>query len=239
MLEKDLEIFWEIADKEEHENLTEFIDRVKAVLTEEDEYYEKIIRQTPNSENISAIIYSYMILGKDSEAAIALFEMNESIDASFTYTVLNIENNAEIASSIMLNILKNGEHKPEYYFALSLIHENLGQLSDSYSAICLALEKWPEEYEWENIAGILSTKMGNNRSAQQHFRNAEIYNSQTKYTDQIGLKSIKTIGTLSVEDLEKLISISPKDLTKILRIANALVEKKRLDDAIYFIKQGN
>ena len=139
----------------------------------------------------------------------------------------------------MLQILQKGDPEPEHYMTLSVINEHLGQLSDSYSALSLALDKWPEEFEWENIAGNLSKKMGNNRAAYVHFKNAEVYDHKNKYTNQIDNMSTESGRLPSIKELEKQLTSTLKDLPILIKIADRLIENERLNDAIYFIKKAS
>jgi predicted Zn-dependent protease len=187
IMEDDLKTLEEIAENEKMKfgGLKEWLNRSMAALYKENDYHEEVIKLSPNYENISAIIFSLISLGRKPKTDSELALMDGNKEALFSYAVLNKDNEPEKAKTIMLQILQKGDPKPEHYMTLSVIYEHLGQLSDSYSAICLALDKWPEEYEWENIAGNLSKKMGSNRTAYTHFRNAEIYNPKYKYTNQI------------------------------------------------------
>ena len=240
ILDDDLKTMEEIAkfEKSEFGGLKEWIDRSLAVLSKENAYHEEVIKLSPNDENIGAIIFSLISLGRKNEADRKLALMADSREALFTYAVLNIDIEPEKSKIIMVRILQKGDPKPEYYIALALINKNLGNLSDSYSAICLALDNWPEEYEWENIAGNLSKKMGNNLAAYKHFRNAEMYDSKNKYTTQILNISADSDNLQDVNILKKQLTNSEKDFPILIKIANTLVDKERLNEVIHFIEKA-
>ena len=241
ILEDDIKILEEIAGHEKtgFGCLKEWINRSMAVLYEENAYHEEVIKLSPNDENICAIIFSLISLERKNEANSALALMDDNKEALFTYAVLNKDNKPEKAKRIMLQILQKGDPEPEHYMTLSVINEHLGQLSDSYSALSLALDKWPEEYEWENIAGNLSKKMGNNRAAYVHFKNAEVYDPKNKYTNQIDNMSTESGRLPSIKELEKQLTSTLKDLPILIKIADRLIENERLNDAIYFIKKAS
>ena len=241
ILDDDLKIFEEIVENEKtgFGHLNEWIYRSMAVLSEEKGYHEEVTKLSSNVENISAIIFSLVSLERKAETESALALMNNNEKALFTYAVLNKDADPEKAKKLILQILQKGDPKPEHYMTLSVINENLGQLTESYSALCLALDKWPEEYEWENIAGNLSKKIGNNRAAYAHFQNAEVYDPKIKYTDQIVNISTK-IGELpGIKELEKQLSGTSKDLPILINIAENLIKNERLNDAIYFIEKAS
>jgi tetratricopeptide (TPR) repeat protein len=241
ILEDDLKILEDIAkyEKMEFGGLQEWIDRSMAVLSEENAYHEEVIKLSRNDENIGAIIFSLISMGRKTDAHSALALMDDNMEALFTYAVLMKDIELDKSKSIMLQILQKGDPKPEYYMALSVINELLGQLSDSYSAICLALDKWPEEYEWENIAGNLCKNLGNNRAAYAHFRNAEMYDPKNRYTNQIVNISTESGRLLSIKELEKQLNGTSKDFPIFIKIADALIEKERLNDAIYFVEKAS
>jgi len=241
ILEEDIKILEEIAQHEEtgFGCLKEWINRSMAVLYEENAYHKEVIKLSPNDENISAIIFSLISLERKTEADNVLASMDDNKGALFTYAVLKKDKEPEKAKTIMLNILQKGDPRPEHYLTLSVIYERLGQLSDSYSALSLALDKWPEEYKWENLAGNLSKKMGNNRAAYAHFKNAEVYDPENKYTNQVVNISPESGKLPSIKELERQLTGTLKDLPILIKTADNLVEKERLNDALYFIEKAS
>jgi len=241
ILEDDIKILEEITrhEKTSFGYLKEWINRSMAVLSEENIYHEEVIKLSPDDENIGAIIFSLIALGMKAKADSALALMNNNKEALFTYAVLNKDDDPEKAKTLMLQILQEGGPTPEQYMTLSIINEHLGQLSESYSALCLALEKWPEEYEWENSAGNLSKKISDNRAAYTHFKNAEVYDPTIKYTNQIVNISTELRRLPSIKELEKQLTSTSKDLPILIEIAENFIEKGRLNDAIYFIEKAN
>jgi len=240
IIEDDLEILEEIRKNEklECESLKEWIDRSMAVLYNENTYHEEVIKLSPNEENVGAIIFSLISLGKTTKVDNVLALMANNQDGLFNYAVLHKDIEPEKAKSVILEILRKGDHKPEHYMTLSIANEHIGQLSDSYSALCLALDKWPEEYEWENIAGNLSKKLGNNRAAYRHFQNAETYNPKIKYTNQIVRYATESVRINKIKDLREQLTNTKKDLPILIKIADALVEEDKLDEAPYFIDKA-
>ncbi len=240
ILEDDLIILEEIATLKgtEFGCLKDWIARSMAVLSDENACHEEVIKLSPNDENIGAIIFSLISLGRKTETDSALALIVDNREALFTYAVLKKDNEPEKAKSIMLQILQKGDPKPEHYMTLSVINEQIGLLSDSYSAICLALDKWPEEYEWENIAGNLSKNLGDNLAAYTHFQNAEVYDPKNKYTEQVVNISTESGKLLSVKELEKQLTNTSKDMPILIKIADTLIENERLNDAIHFIEKA-
>jgi tetratricopeptide (TPR) repeat protein len=240
IIEDDLEIFEEIRKNEKLKcvSLKEWIDRSMAVLYNENTCHEEVIKLSPNEENVGAIIFSLISLGRITEADNILALMANNQEGLFNYAVLYKDIEPEKAKSVILEILRKGDPKPEHYMALSITNEHLGKLSDSYSALCLALDKWPEEYEWENIAGNLSKKLGNNRAAYGHFQNAEIYNPKIKYTNQIVRITTESVRLTKIKDLREQLTNTKKDLPILMKIADALVEEDKLDEAVYFIEKA-
>ena len=240
VIEDDLEIFEEIRKNEkiECESLKAWIDRSMAVLYKENTYHEEVVKLSPSGENVGAIIFSLLSLGRTTEADSVLALTANNQEGLFSYAVLYKDIEPEKAKSIILEILRKGDSKPEHYMALSITNEHLGRLSDSYSALCLALDKWPEEYEWENIAGNLSKKLGNNRAAYKHFQNAETYNPKINYTNQIARLTTESVRQIKIEDLREQLTNTKKDLPLLIKIADALVEEDKLNEAIYFIDKA-
>ena len=240
IIEDDLEIFEEIRKNEklECESLKEWIDRSMAVLYNENTYHEEVIKLPPNEKNVGAIIFSLISLERTTEVDGVLALMANNQEGLFNYAVLYKDIEPEKAKSVILEILRKGDPKPSHYMVLSIANEHLGQLSDSYSALCLALDKWPEEYEWENIAGNISKKLGNNRAAYGHFQKAEIYNPKIKYTNQIVKLTTELGRTIKIKDLREKLSNTKKDLPILIKIADTLVEEDKLDEAIYFVDKA-
>lgn len=56
---------------------------------------------------------------------------------------------------------------------MAIIEKNLGNISDAYSAISLALTQWPDEYEWQILAGDLSKSLGDLHTSIAHYKKAQ------------------------------------------------------------------
>ena len=234
----DLDLLNMILEKDDPEMLQnqDWKIRARSVVDGDIKSLEKVVELGPTHENISAIIFSFLKLGRKTEAEKVLNLVDKNEEARFVYALLEIDENPEKALSIMLKILQNGNPCPEYYAVLSKAYENLGMYSDSYSAISLAINIWPDEYEWENIAGRLCKKLGNNLAAVSHLRKAESYNVNRAYSHQLNDNSMVNFLT-NRNDLEKILTNTAKDIPLLLEIINTLIEEDRDDEIDHFLNK--
>jgi hypothetical protein len=81
-------------------------------------------------------------------------------------TFLNEKPNEVI--ECLTRLLKNDGNNPRLLFALGLAYRQINDYVKSYAPIRLALEIWPEEYSWHEIAADLCEKNGDNLNAARH-----------------------------------------------------------------------
>jgi len=77
---------------------------------------------------------------------------------------------------------------------LAAIERNLGNFSEAYAAICLALETCPNEYEWQVMAGDLCQLNGDLHASIGHYQQAQSINLTKSIHKQIDSLYL-TLGT--------------------------------------------
>ncbi|MCJ7648668.1 MAG: hypothetical protein MUP85_08645, partial [Candidatus Lokiarchaeota archaeon] len=237
--EEDLGLLDVIIEKDIQE-MHQFNDwkiRAEAVVCGDPKFLEKVVELNPTFENIGAIIFSLMTLGRKTEAEKALNWVDKNEEALFVYSLFEINEDPGKALTIMLKILQNGNTRPEYYAVLSKANQILGKYSDSYSAISLALNIWPDEYEWENIAGQLCKEMGNNLAAVSHFRKAESYNENHVKSRHLIDDSIVQISQTNKSDIGEILTNTAKDIPLLIEIIYTLLKEDRVDEIEQFLKK--
>ncbi len=93
---------------------------------------------------------------------------NTSIDADLITLVSSLEEKPNEAIKRLTNLLKLDGNNPRLLFALGLAYRQINDYIKSYAPIRLALEVWPDEYAWQEIAADLCEKNGDNLNAARH-----------------------------------------------------------------------
>jgi tetratricopeptide (TPR) repeat protein len=211
--------------------------RAEYLLNPDKKNIEIISELHPTKNNIRAIISVLFKLGCSNEAEKVINLFNENKDILFAYALLNLDKNPEISQSITHKLLQDGISEPEYLATLSIAYEKLEKNSDSYSAICLALEKWPNEYEWEIFAGTLSKKLGNNLASLSHFKRAESYNTKIVASPQENFLPNGSMKLLGESFLDSKFTNTAKDIPRLFKIINSLINENRLGDIDNFLNK--
>ena len=167
---------------------------------------EKLI---PNPDNIDSLIYS-LFKSKGLEAAeIAFNSLNTFESNEFFLAVLEKDLSPEKSLGHLQKAIGANALGAIHNALLANIEKNLGNFSDAYSAISLALEQSPNEYEWEIMAGDLCKLKGDLHASISHYQNAQTLNiaqSIDKNIDDLYL-SLGTIDAIPI--LEKQLLKTP------------------------------
>ena len=83
----------------------------------------------------------------------------------------------EKSLTLINNVVSNTPHDAVSLAGLAIVLTKLEQYENAYSAISLAIKIWPNEYEWEILAGNLSKEMGDLKRSFEHFENAKTINN--------------------------------------------------------------
>jgi tetratricopeptide (TPR) repeat protein len=199
--------------------------------------YKSISKLEPTNENIHAKIIALGELDRmnDVENLLEIFSNNEK--GLFTYAIINLNKNPEITQSIVHKILENDKPDPLHLAVLAFAYEKLGNFADSYSSICLALNIWPNEYEWEILAGKLSKQLGNNLASFSHFKNAENYNKNNRDTLEPNDISNEQIGIIEKSVLGSEFTNSAKDIPQLFKIIDFLIKEKRFEKIEFYLNK--
>jgi tetratricopeptide (TPR) repeat protein len=224
-------------EKDEFTSSADWKNRVENIINPNEKNLERVLELHPTVDNIHTKIFALSDLGRINEVENLLEMFKENEKVLFTYAINILNKNPEITQSIILKILEDGKSEPIYLAALSFAYEKLGNHADSYSSICLALNMWPNEYEWEIFAGNLSKRLGNNLASFSHFKNAENYNKISGNSLQIIDLPNDNIKFLEKSVLNDEILNSAKDIPQLLKIIDLLIEKKRFEEIYLYLNK--
>ena len=117
-------------------------------------------------------------------------------------------------------LLKKDSNNPRFLFALGLAYRQIKDFSKSYTPINLALEIWPDEYTWQEIAADLCEKVGDNLNAARHRNLIEKYsglNRQSRVNNYQYFQQLISDCVFGEKDIPK------RDLSALLNYADDLV----------------
>ena len=130
----------------------------------------------PEIENINSIIYGiYKTKGHDA-AEIAINSLQKNTNHQLFLAILEKDEYPQLALSHIKQVIAKSSPDVFTHASLAIIENNLGNISDSYAAICLALDQWPDEYEWQTMAGDLSKASGDIHTSLMHYEKAQKIN---------------------------------------------------------------
>jgi tetratricopeptide (TPR) repeat protein len=180
----------------------------------------------PKTENINSMLYA-IFKSKGREAAeIAFNSYKTNSDNELFLAILERDEEPEKALGHFKKANLTNLPDAQYHALLAIIEKNLGNLPDAYAAINLALEKWPDEYEWQILAGDLSKSTGDLHTSLSHYEKAQRLNLL------LGLDKNFDAFYLSMET-EEAIPILEKQL-----LQNPNIEKS-IQLGKIFLKSGN
>ena len=127
----------------------------------------------PKPENINSIIHAiYKSKGLES-AEIAFNSFITNSDNELFFAMLGKDENPEKALGHLKKANTSNPLDARYHALLAIIEKNLGNLPEAYAAICVALEQWPDEFEWQILAGDLSKAAGELHTSLLHYKEAQ------------------------------------------------------------------
>ena len=98
--------------------------------------------------------------------------------ADVNKALLLAQESLEEARQLLLEMIEKGEDFPEVHIALALINCEMKDFSGAYSAVSIAIDHWPDEYQWQVFAGNICEKIGNYHLAAKHYVEAQTINSE-------------------------------------------------------------
>ena len=116
---------------------------------------------------------------EDDEAGISpeSTSVNRQQLQKFYQAVLMLQKDPAKSLDHLKNLLKEDPNNPRYLFALGFAFKLLGDSQGSYPLINLALEIWPDEFEWHRIAAGLCEQLNDNLNAARHRHAIALYQS--------------------------------------------------------------
>jgi tetratricopeptide (TPR) repeat protein len=139
----------------------------------------------------------YMIYKeKGYEAAEIVFNSLQTIPENELFlAILEKDDFPQKALLHLKNALKVNSSDASMYALLAILEKNLGNLSEAYAAICLALEEWPEEIQWQQMAGDFCKDMGDVYHSISHYEKAQ----QLKFSSRLERASASQNLTIESE----------------------------------------
>ena len=141
------------------------------------------------------------ILNKDISQILSNTQFSYLADVN--KALLLAQESLEEARQLLLELIEKGEDYPEVHIALALINFEMKDFSGAYSAVSIAIDHWPDEYQWQVFAGNICEKMGNYHLAAKHYVEAQTINSEIEDLENLH-KKVQNENALP--DISKLIT---------------------------------
>ena len=163
----------------------------------------------PKPENINSIIYAVFKLKGLEAAEIAFNSLITSENNEFFFAVLEKDLNPEKSLDHLQKAIRSSAPDAIHNALLAGIEKNLGNFSDAYAAISLALEQCPNEYEWQILAGDLCKLKGDLHASISHYQKAQSINLTQGIDNKIDNLYLSLGTPEAIPILEKQLSKNP------------------------------
>ncbi len=159
--------------------------------------------------NINAKIYAIFKNKGQAAAEIAFNSLKANDAQNFFFAVLEKDSNPEKALQHLKKVENQAAPDARSNALLAIIEKNLGNFSDAYAAICLALEEKPDEYEWQIMAGDLSKTVGDLHASLSHYEKAQSLNIKQNLNKDIETLNLSIETEAAIPILEKQLLRNP------------------------------
>ena len=187
----------------------DLITKCQIFLDDDPKFLASAEKLDPDPENINSIIYAVFKLKGLEAAEIAFNSFTTDEKNELFLAILGKDLDPEKSLGHLQKAMRSSTPDALIDALLAIIEKNLGNLSDAYAAISLALEKCPDEYEWQIMAGDLCKLKGDLHMSISHYQKAQSLNL-TKSIDKKLDNLYLSLGTPeAIPILEKQVSTNP------------------------------
>ncbi|REG10825.1 tetratricopeptide repeat protein [Pelolinea submarina] len=172
------------------------------------------------------------------KAEILMERFRDDPNAWMIMAALELESEPAKSAAHATALLRGGQTDPLKYALLAFAKQKLGQTSDAYAAINLALTAWPEEYKWQLQAGEMSKALGDVRSSLDHFKKAANTHKNDDAQVYLGELSLKAGNPEGITYLEKKLNGSSQDFDVLLQLGELSIKNNKLQKAARYLENA-
>lgn len=189
--------------------ISDLLIRCQIYLENDTNNFAKAEHLSAEKNNFNTIIYGiYKTKGVEA-AEIAFNGFESNFDNEFFLAVLEKDNNPQKALAHLKRITAMSNADACEHALLSFIEKNNGNISNAYAAINLALVQWPDEYEWQVMAGDLSKASGDLHASMAHYENAQRLNNKSGVDKEINALKLSLESERAIPILEEQLAKYP------------------------------
>ncbi|MDP2965770.1 MAG: tetratricopeptide repeat protein [Pelolinea sp.] len=196
------------SDNKEINNLAT---RCQIYLENDSEIINKAEKLAPEINNINSIIFG-IYKSKGQEAAEIAFNSHQTDpNHELFLAILEKDDNPQKALSHLKQVINRSMPDVRAHALLAIIEKNLGNFLDAYAAVSLALDQWPDEYEWQVMAGDLSKATGDLHTSLLHYEKAQKINIKPGLHKDINALHLSIESESAIPILEEQLSQYPNE----------------------------
>ncbi len=152
------------------------INKCRLFLENDPKVLSEAEKLEPIPENINAIIYAIINLKGTEATEIAFNSFKNNENNEFFLAILEKDQNPDKSLNHLQKALQSSTPNAFHNALLAIIEKNLGNYSDAYTALNIALETYSDEYEWQIMAGDLCKLKGDLHTSIKHYQKAQSIN---------------------------------------------------------------
>jgi len=216
----------------------ELMDCINVFMTEEEESMQRILSaESIGLQQIAKLIAQYRLEGRNI-AQIAVDSNPCPADKKFVMVLLDMEKEPNEAMVRLTELMREMVAQPQHYACLAYLHTKLDQIEDAYAAINLALVHWPDEYQWQILAGDLSKAKNNLLDALDHYQKAKEIKDEDSVSSRIEALHLQAGNPNSIAYLEKKIQGNEKDYPLLISLSELYIKIGKYQKAVQYLEQA-
>jgi len=199
------------------------INKCRLFLEDDENVLAAAEKLDPNPENINSKIFAiFKLKGLEAaEIAFNTFVTNENNE--FFLAVLEKDLNQVKSLGHLQKAIRLSAPEANHNALLALIEKNIGNFSDAYAAISLALEHNPDVYEWQILAGDLCKMNGDLHKSISHYQKAQSINLSQSIDNKIENLYLALGTPEAIPILEKQLLKNP-NLAQIIQLGKIYIK---------------
>ena len=188
------------------QEIDDLVTRCQIYLENDSKTLAKAEKLAPEINNINSIFYGIYKLKGQEAAEIAFNSHQTDPNHELFLAILEKDDNPQKALSHIKQVINRSTPDARTHALLAIVEKNLGNLPDSYAAILLALDQWPDEYEWQVMAGDLSKAFGDLHTSLLHYEKAQRINIKSGFEKDINALHLSIENENAIPILEEQLS---------------------------------
>jgi len=219
-------------------SLDVLLDCIDVFMTEDEVSLRRILSaETSGLPQTAKLIAQYKLDGRNF-AQISTENSTRTAETKLVMVILEMDKEPKNAICQLTELMQETLALPQHYACLAYLHQKLGQFEDAYAAINLALAAWPDEYQWQILAGDLSKSQNKIMNALEHFRKAKEIQDEDLVNSRIEELHLQAGNPNSIAFWEKKIKGNENDYPILIMLSEMYIKAGKFQKAVHYLEQA-